>query len=32
MQETGSAVAVRMSGREQELADLEALYLEKAES
>lgn len=30
-QETGSAVAVRMSGREQELADLEALYVEPIE-
>lgn len=27
-QESGSAVAVRMSGREQELAELEALYME----
>lgn len=31
-QEAGSAVAVRMTGREQELAHLEALYVEPAES
>lgn len=30
MQESGSAVAVRMSAREQDLAEIEALYVDPA--